>query len=148
MYRRKLVRAQITLRRNVLDQTANKMMTQSQEDYLEMVSFLSDEGKVRVTDIAARLGFSKPSVLTALKLLEEKALIRHERYGSVSLTEKGRELAGEIRERHMLIKEFLCKKLGVSEETAEKDACKMEHVLSEETFEKLKSFINSDSYKI
>ncbi|MDR1256442.1 MAG: metal-dependent transcriptional regulator [Spirochaetaceae bacterium] len=123
------------------------MMTQSQEDYLEMVSFLSDEGRVRVTDIASRLGFSKPSVLTALRLLEEKALIQHERYGSVALTEKGRELAAGIRERHFLIKKFLCKKLKVSEENAEKDACKMEHVLSEETFEKLKLFMTPGSSK-
>jgi DtxR family Mn-dependent transcriptional regulator len=123
------------------------MMTQSQEDYLEMVSFLSDEGRVRVTDIASRLGFSKPSVLTALRLLEEKALIQHERYGSVELTEKGRRLAANIRERHFLIKDFLQKKLKVSEENAEKDACKMEHVLSEETFEKFKSFMKPASSK-
>ena len=106
-----------------------------------MVSFLSDEGRVRVTDIARRLGFSKPSVLTGLRLLEEKELIKHERYGSVSLTDKGRELAGEIRERHVLIKAFLEKTLGGCEETAEKDACRMEHDISEETFEKLKSFL-------
>jgi DtxR family Mn-dependent transcriptional regulator len=112
-----------------------------------MVSFLSDEGRVRVTDIASRLGFSKPSVLTALRLLEEKSLVEHERYGSVELTQKGRKLAAKIRERHFLIKEFLLKKLDVGEETAEKDACKMEHVLSEETFEKLKSFMKSDNGK-
>ncbi|MDR2660252.1 MAG: metal-dependent transcriptional regulator [Spirochaetaceae bacterium] len=123
-------------------------MTQSQEDYLEMVSFLSDEGKVRVTDIAARLGFSKPSVLTALRLLEKKELVSHERYGNVSLTEKGRKFAAEIRERHFLIKEFLLKNLGVSEENAEKDACKMEHILSEETFEKIRNFVNSNNSKI
>ncbi|MDR0663793.1 MAG: metal-dependent transcriptional regulator [Spirochaetaceae bacterium] len=122
-------------------------MTQSQEDYLEMVSFLSDEGRVRVTDIAKRLGFSKPSVLTGLRLLEEKGLVMHERYGSVSLTEKGRELAGEIRARHVLIKAFLQEKLGVSEENAETDACKMEHVLSEETFKKLKSFVRRNPPK-
>jgi DtxR family Mn-dependent transcriptional regulator len=116
-------------------------MTQSQEDYLEMVSFLSDEGRVRVTDIALRLGFSKPSVLTGLRLLEEKGLVSHERYGSVSLTEQGRKLAAEIRARHILIKTFLREKLGVSEENAETDACKMEHILSEETFKKLKSFV-------
>ncbi|MDR0382393.1 MAG: metal-dependent transcriptional regulator [Spirochaetaceae bacterium] len=120
-------------------------MTQSQEDYLEMVSFLSDEGRVRVTDIASRLGFSKPSVLTALRLLEEKELIQHERYGSVLLTEKGRELAADIRERHFLIKGFLLERLGVSEENAEKDACKIEHVLSNETFAKFKAFLNADS---
>jgi DtxR family Mn-dependent transcriptional regulator len=81
------------------------MMTQSLEDYLEMVSFLSDEGQgqgqVRVTDIAARLGFSKPSVLTALKLLEERGLVLHEYYGRVTITDKGRKLASEIRERHV-----------------------------------------------
>jgi DtxR family Mn-dependent transcriptional regulator len=126
---------------------SKKMMTQSQEDYLEMVSFLSDEGKVRVTDIASRLGFSKPSVLTALRLLEEKDLIRHERYSSVFLTEKGRQLATEIRERHVMIKTFLREKLGVSEDNAEKDACKMEHILSSETFDKLKIFVNPDDSK-
>jgi DtxR family Mn-dependent transcriptional regulator len=113
-------------------------MTQSQEDYLEMISFLSDAGEVRVTDIASRLGFSKPSVLAALKTLEEKALITHERYRKVSLTAKGKDLAAEIRERHELLKEFLRVKLNVSEENAEKDACRMEHVLSGETLEQIK----------
>jgi DtxR family Mn-dependent transcriptional regulator len=112
-------------------------MTQSMEDYLEMVSFLADEGSVRVTDIAARLGFTKPSVHAALKALEERGLIEHERYGDVMLTEKGRMLASEIRERHDLIKNFLINALGVSAETAEKDACKMEHILSEETLKKM-----------
>ena len=78
-------------------------MTQSLEDYLEMVSFLADEGQVRVTDIAARLGFSKPSVLSALKILEDRGLVTHERYSTVSLTDKGAELALTIRERHNLI---------------------------------------------
>jgi DtxR family Mn-dependent transcriptional regulator len=118
-------------------------MTQSQEDYLEMVSFLSDEGEVRVTDIAARLGFSKPSVSAAIKLLEERNLIQHQRYRSVSLTQKGQELAATIRERHTLITKFLQDKLGVSADTAEKDACKMEHILSEETLERIKLSVDS-----
>jgi DtxR family Mn-dependent transcriptional regulator len=110
-------------------------MTESQEDYLKMISFLSDAGEVRVTDIARCLGVSKPSVLKALKSLEEKALINHERYGSVLLTEKGKGLAAEIRERHELLKNFLRLKLNVSEVNAGKDACRMEHILSEETVE-------------
>ncbi|GHV83589.1 DtxR family transcriptional regulator [Spirochaetia bacterium] len=114
------------------------MMTQSQEDYLEMVSFLSDEGEVRVTDIASRLGFSKPSVLFALKSLEEKELVEHKRYSTVSLTVKGRQLAAEIREKHDLITSFLRENLGVCAENAERDACKMEHVLSEETLGKMR----------
>jgi DtxR family Mn-dependent transcriptional regulator len=116
-------------------------MTQSQEDYLEMVSFLSDEGEVRVTDIAARLGFSKASVSAALKSLEEQGFVRHQRYRKVALTENGKELAESVRQKHNLIKEFFEKKLGVGAETAEKDACKVEHVLSEETYEKLKKFL-------
>jgi DtxR family Mn-dependent transcriptional regulator len=112
-------------------------MTQSLEDYLEMVSFLADEGEVRVTDIAARLGYSKPSVITAIKTLEEKELLEHRRYGRVMLTQKGAEKASEIRARHNFLRNFLENVVGVSVETAEKDACKMEHILSEETYKKL-----------
>jgi DtxR family Mn-dependent transcriptional regulator len=114
-------------------------MTQSLEDYLEMVSFLADEGEVRVTDIATRLGVSKPSVLTALKVLEEQGLLEHERYRTVSLTPKGVLQAAEIRDRHSFLTAFLRDVVGVSPETAEKDACKMEHLLSAETFKKIKS---------
>ncbi|MDR1596886.1 MAG: metal-dependent transcriptional regulator [Treponema sp.] len=114
-------------------------MTQSLEDYLEMVSFLSDEGEVRVTDIASRLGVSKPSVLTALKALEQQGLLEHERYRTVSLTQKGVLLSSEIRDRHNFLTTFLRDTVGVSAEIAEEDACKMEHILSEETLRKMKS---------
>jgi DtxR family Mn-dependent transcriptional regulator len=113
-------------------------MTQSLEEYLEMVSFLSDEGEVRVTDIASRLGVSKPSVLTAIKVLEEQGLLEHERYRSVALTTKGASQAAEIRGRHNFLTAFLHEVVGVDAETAEKDACKMEHILSEETLKKMK----------
>jgi DtxR family Mn-dependent transcriptional regulator len=113
-------------------------MTQSLEDYLEMVSFLADEGEVRVTDIASRLGVSKPSVLTALKVLEDQGLLEHERYRSVSLTKRGVSQAAEIRGRHKFLTSFLKDIVGVDPDTAEKDACKMEHVLSEETLKKMK----------
>jgi DtxR family Mn-dependent transcriptional regulator len=113
-------------------------MTQSLEDYLEMVSFLSDDGEVRVTDIASRLGVSKPSVLTALKSLEEQGLLEHERYRTVTLTPKGTVQASEIRDRHKFLTSFLREILGVSAEVAEEDACKMEHILSEETLKKMK----------
>ncbi|MDR0623753.1 MAG: MarR family transcriptional regulator [Treponema sp.] len=116
-------------------------MTQSLEDYLEMVSFLADEGEVRVTDIATRLGVSKPSVLTALKVLEEQGLLEHERYRTVNLTKKGIQQSVEIRERHSFLTSFLRDMVGVSPETAEKDACKMEHILSEETLKKMKAMM-------
>jgi DtxR family Mn-dependent transcriptional regulator len=118
-------------------------MTQSLEDYLEMVSFLADDGEVRVTDIAARLGVSKPSVLTALKTLEEQGYLGHERYRTVSLTPKGTVRASEIRDRHSLLTNFLQDIVGVGAETAEKDACKMEHLLSEETIKKMKVLVKS-----
>jgi DtxR family Mn-dependent transcriptional regulator len=118
-------------------------MTQSLEDYLEMVSFLADDGEVRVTDIASRLGVSKPSVLTALKSLEEQGLLEHERYRTVTLTKKGGLLAADIRERHYFLTAFLRDILGVSAETAEKDACKMEHFLSDETLKKIRALTKS-----
>ena len=118
-------------------------MTQSLEDYLEMVSFLADEGEVRVTDIAARLEVSKPSVLTALKTLKERELVEHKRYGTVSLTKKGILLAAEIRERHSFLTAFLRDIVGVDNETAESDACKMEHLLSEKTLQKMKALVKA-----
>ena len=118
-------------------------MTQSLEDYLETVSFLADEGEVRVTDIASRLKVSKPSVLTALKALEEQALIKHERYGTVSLTKKGILKAAEIRERHSFLTAFLRNIVGVAPETAARDACKMEHHLSDETLEKMRALVKN-----
>ncbi|MDR0710133.1 MAG: metal-dependent transcriptional regulator [Spirochaetaceae bacterium] len=122
-------------------------MTQSLEDYLEMVGFLSDEGEVRVTDIASRLGVSKPSVLTALKTLEDQGLLEHERYRSVTLTERGKEAAAKIRGRHDFLTSFLHDILGVSRDIAEQDACKMEHVLSEETLKRMKVLTLSQQKK-
>lgn len=122
-------------------------MTQSLEDYLEMVSFLADEGEVRVTDIAVRLGVSKPSVLTALKTLEEQGLLEHERYRGVTLTERGKIRAAEIRERHDFLTSFLRDVVGVSPKIAEQDACKLEHILSEESIDKMKMLASSKKKK-
>ncbi|MDR1389266.1 MAG: metal-dependent transcriptional regulator [Treponema sp.] len=122
-------------------------MTESLEDYLEMVSFLADEGDVRITDIAARLKVSKPSVHTALKILEERELLEHKRYRTVSLTKKGTLEASEIRKRHNFLTVFLEKVVGVERKTAEKDACKMEHILSAETLKKMKLLAQSSSAK-
>jgi DtxR family Mn-dependent transcriptional regulator len=112
-----------------------------------MVSFLADEGEVRVTDIAVRLDVSKPSVLTALKNLEDQGLLTHERYGTVSLTRQGVVQASEIRERHSLLTAFLRDIVGVSADIAEKDACKMEHLLSGETLKKMRTLVNANGEK-
>ncbi len=113
-------------------------MTQSLEDYLEAVSFLADNGDVRVTDIAKRLHVSKPSVLTALKALQERGLLEHEHYRGVSLTAKGITQAAAIRDRHEFLTMFLRDLLKVDPEIAEADACKMEHVISDITLERLR----------
>jgi DtxR family Mn-dependent transcriptional regulator len=113
-------------------------VTESLEDYLEMVSFLSDDGEVRVTDIAARLNVSKPSVHTALKNLEEQELIQHKRYQNVTLTKRGAQRAAAIRKKHQFLTDFLISIVGVDAAIAERDACKMEHVLSPETLKRMK----------
>lgn len=115
-------------------------MTQSLEDYLEMVGFLADEGEgsVRVTDIASRLGVSKPSVLSAIRSLEELGFLEHERYRGVALTATGSVRAAEIRSRHEFLTCFLRDIVGVAPDIAEKDACRMEHVLSEETLARMR----------
>lgn len=116
-------------------------MTQSLEDYLEVVSLLSEEGAIRVTDIANRMGVSKPSVITALKNLEERGMIIHERYRGVTITEKGRERAMQIREKHEFLTSFLRDIVGVPAEIAEDEGCKIEHIISDNTVKRLKAFL-------
>ena len=109
---------------------------ESAEDYLEAILILSKKGGgVRSVDIATMLGVSKPSVSHAMKLLREDGYIAMDRYGTVTLLEKGAEIANRIYERHMVLTKML-EGLGVSNEVARADACKMEHDISNESFEK------------
>ena len=117
-------------------------ITPSLEDYLEEIYLIEETKKiVRVTDIAAGLNISKPSVNRALKMLREMDFIHQEKYGDVELTEEGRKKAASVMVRHRLLRRFLQEVLGVSPETAEKDACMMEHVVSQETMERLVQFV-------
>ena len=112
---------------------------ESAEDYLEAILILSKKGGgVRSVDIASMLGVSKPSVSHAMKLLREDGYIAMDRYGTVTLLEKGAEIANRIYERHTVLSEILIR-IGVSEETAREDACKIEHDLSIESFDKIKA---------
>ena len=114
---------------------------ESAEDYLESILVLSKKGGgVRSVDIAARLGVSKPSVSHAMKLLREDGYIAMDRYGTVTLLEKGEEIASRIYERHTVLTKML-EALGVSPEIARADACKMEHLVSEETFLMMKNAV-------
>lgn len=112
---------------------------ESAEDYLEAILVLSKTGEgVRSVDIASMLKVSKPSVSHAMKLLREDEYIAMDRYGTVTLLEKGAEIANRIYERHTILTAMLMS-LGVSEEVAKADACKIEHDISTESFEKIKS---------
>lgn len=116
---------------------------ESAEDYLESILVLSQKGGgVRSVDIAARLGVSKPSVSHAMKLLREDGYIAMDRYGTVTLLDKGAEIAGRIYERHRILTKML-EGLGVPSEIARADACKMEHDISPESFEKIKEHLRA-----
>lgn len=117
-------------------------MYESGENYLETILMLKKErGAVRSVDIARELNFSKPSVSRAMGILREEGCIVMDREGYIELTEEGKVKAENIYERHRLLTRFLEKIAGVDYETAEKDACKMEHILSEETIQGLKAFL-------
>lgn len=114
---------------------------ESAENYLEAILMLKKEhGVVRSIDIATYLEFSKPSVSVAMKKLRENDYIVMDTDGLISLTESGMQIAEKMYERHTLISQLLMK-LGVCEKTAIEDACKIEHVISEETFDAVKKHV-------
>ncbi len=115
--------------------------TESREDYLETILLLMKKtGNVRSIDIANELNYSKPSVSRAVGILKTNGYITVDSNGYIAFTGEGLRLAESIYERHTTIKKFFVDVLGVSEETAEQDACKIEHILSDESYEKLKNF--------
>ncbi len=110
---------------------------QSGEDYLESILKLEEQGKqVRSIDVVGDLGYSKPSVSVAMKKLRESGHVRMDEAGVITLTDAGREVAMRTWERHRTLTEFFIR-LGVDPAVAERDACKVEHDLSDETFERL-----------
>ena len=110
---------------------------ESAEDYLETILLLQRrQGQVRSIDIVNELGYSKPSVSVAMKRLRESGYISMDHDGFITLNPSGGEIAVRIYTRHYLLTQFL-QKLGVSEATAAADACKIEHDLSDETFERI-----------
>lgn len=120
-------------------------LTPSTEDYLETIYRLSDLGKtgVRSIDVATQLGVAKPSVNRALRNLTEGGWITQEPYALIYLTETGLTRADGIFNRHRTLQVFLRDVLGVAEPIAEDDACKMEHVVSEQTMHALQQFMRT-----
>ncbi len=120
-------------------------ISSSLEDYLEAIYILIQKGgEVRLTDVADFLKVSRPSVNRAIGTLKEAGLVVHEAYGQISLSPKGKTQAAKVLKRHLLIKRFLTDTLEVSEAIAEEDACRMEHVMSGETIEKLYQYLEKN----
>ena len=118
---------------------------QSAEDYLEAMLILEEQhGYIRSIDIAKHLGVTKPSVSYAVKKLRENGYINMEANGPITLAPAGLKIARRIYERHKALKAFLMK-LGVDENTAEEDACEIEHVISHDTYMAICDFVNEGS---
>ena len=115
-------------------------LQESGEMYLEAILVLSrQQGRVRSIDVSEYLGYSKPSVSRAVGLLKQDGYLTMDDVGFLHLTDLGRSTAEKIYERHTLLTSFLVR-LGVSEEVASEDACRLEHVLSDESFEAIKRY--------
>ncbi len=118
-----------------------KKIQESAENYLETILILKQRnGSVRSIDIAAEMEFSKPSVSVAMKHLRERGCIVMDKDGFITLTEEGQRIAGSVYQRHILFTQWL-ESLGVDPETAAEDACRIEHVISEETFQAIRKHV-------
>ena len=126
----------------MVKQEAQREQTASMEDYLEAIANLGGGRKaVRVKQMSETLGVKMPSVTSALKKLSEQELVEHERYGRIKLTPEGDKVARDVICRHEALARFFAQALGINRETAEEDACKIEHVISPLSVERLTKFV-------
>jgi DtxR family Mn-dependent transcriptional regulator len=126
----------------VKQEEARREQTASMEDYLEAIANLVGSREVvRVKEISEMLGVRMPSVTSALKKLSERELVEHERYGRIKLTPEGDRVASDVIRRHKALTRFLAEALGIDQEIAEEDACKIEHVISPLSLERVIKFI-------
>lgn len=118
-------------------------LTASLEDYLEVICNYNDSEKdVRAIDISKELNVSRASVTEALKKLANKGYINYGRYESISLTETGKKIAQNIVSKHTVLQNFFEQILGLPKEEASENACKIEHIITENAFNKISEFIN------
>ena len=118
-------------------------LTNSQEEYLKTIYLLEkNTNKVRVTDMATKLGITKPSVNNGINNLKELKLLNYETYGNITLTKEGENIAKEIIKKQDILKLFLVEVLEVNCDTAEEEAKAMKHVISKTTIKKLDSYIS------
>ncbi len=119
---------------------------ESGENYLETILILDKKnGHVRSIDVANELGYTKASVSRAMGILKEAGYLVMEPNGSLVLTEEGRRRASAVYERHTVIAQFLQMTLGVDGETAVQDSCRIEHIISEESFRRIKEYVAANS---
>lgn len=119
-----------------------KPISASLEDYLEVIYEIIDEKHgVKAVDISRKLGVGRSSVTDALKALADKKLVNYGRYEVISLTEKGQETAKDVIKKHNILSDFFINVLNLSEDQANKNACRIEHVLSEEAFDGFVKFM-------
>lgn len=120
-------------------------LLESGEMYLETILVLKNKyGYVRSIDIAHEMNYSKPSVSRAMSLLKEDGYIDHDPHGMIILTPKGQKVADKIYDRHKTLTKYLIM-IGVDDETAQNDACKIEHVISDKSFSKIKAIVKNAS---
>jgi len=118
---------------------------ESGENYLETILILqSKKGSVRSIDIANELDYTKASISRAMSILKKAGYITMEEGGSIHLTDEGNRRAAQIYERHRILTEYLVNALKIDEDTAMADACRMEHVISEESFLKIKNWVETN----
>ena len=118
---------------------------ESGENYLETILLLQRQnGFVRSVDVAGALNYTKASISRAMRILKEQGFVEIARSGLITLTEEGRRRAEGIYERHLCITQFLMQVLGLDLKTADADACRIEHVISEETFQRIRAHIQQD----
>ena len=118
-------------------------LTASLEDYLEIIcNFENSKRQIKAIDISKELNISRASVSEALKKLANKGYINYGRYDSISLTQSGKETADSIVSKHTILQVFFEKILGLAKEEASLNACKIEHVITENAFNKISEYLN------
>ena len=126
----------------------NKTLSSGLEDYLEIIfNYLETKGVVKAIDISKELDVSRASVTDALQRLAEKKYISYERYGKIEITEKGVDKAKEVIDKHIILTDFFQNILKLDYEEASENACKIEHVITQNAFDKLKKYTENHKIK-
>lgn len=122
-----------------------KDLSTSHEDYLEALVMLGadEDHPIRSVDLATKMGVSQPAISKAMRVLQGKGFLTKQSYGDIVLTAKGTAYGNKVLDRHNALTTFLNKAVGIDAETAEEEACKMEHAISDESFDKWMEFIKN-----